>query len=241
VPKALPKAQRAGGETSPVIFALIGMVVILLSVIVFMLVSGSLFSDQPGSIVERDYQLLLDGLVENPENTSVLMTLAETELDLGKDGEAIEHANKAWEFGMDEPGIPRRYAQVMMVVGDLEAARMGVDREIELDLQGNNAEPVFLLAQIQREEGDIEGALATMKKALDISYMAADMRIIYAEMLEDADRVDDAIAEYQQALEFLPGDERATGALERLGITVEETETVNPHENGDVPMDSEGQ
>ena len=156
-------------------------------------------------------------------------------------GDAVEHAGLAFEFGMDSPGIPRRYAQVMMIVGDLEAARAGVDREIELDLQGSNAEPIFLLAQIQRSEGDIDGAIETMEEALAIDYMAADMRIIYAEMLEEGDRVDDAIAEYEQALQFLPGDQRAMGALERLGVAVEETETVNPHADGGVPMESEGQ
>ncbi len=239
--KALPSAQRVGGETSPVIFALIGMVVILLSVIVFMLVSGSLFDDQPSSVAERDYQVLLDGLAKYPDDPTVLMTLAEAEFDLGKNDDAIEHASRAWEFGSEMVGIPRRYAQMMMLVGDFEAAREGVEQEIALDTAGDNAEPLFLMAQIKRAEGDIEGALEVMEQALEISYMAADMRIIYAEILEEAGRTDDAIAEYEQALRYLPGDERATGALERLGVTVEETETVNPHDDGGVPTDSEGQ
>lgn len=226
----LPKVRRKNSSSSPVIYSLIGVVVVLLSVIAFLLFSGELFDPQPGSDLERDYQLLVDGLASDPENPSVLMTLAEVEFDLGKKTEALDHATKAFEFGNTQAGIPLRYAQLMLRADDFERARAGIDAEIELDTQQANAEPLFLLAQVQRAEGDLESAISTMEQALKLGYMAADMRILYAEMLVEAGRTDDAIAEYRDALRYLPGDERALSALEELGVTVEETETVNPHE-----------
>ncbi len=223
------KARRVRGGTPPLVYALIGVVLFLIVVIAVLLFSDGFFSNEPKSQAERDYQLLLAGLKENPEDPAVLMTIAEVEMDLGKESEAREHAEKAWEFGSETPGIPFRYAQVMLQLDDLEAAKKGVDKAIELDVQKGNAEPRFLLAQITRAEGDLEGAIVIMGEALEIGYMAADMRILYAEMLEEAGRTDEAIEQYKEALRYLPGDARAIDALERLGVTVEETETVNPH------------
>ena len=41
----------------------------------------------------------------------------------------------------------------------------------------------------------------------------------------------------EEALRYLPGDERIVTALEELGVSVEATEGVNPH--GDAPADSD--
>ena len=233
----LPKAKRVQGGVSPVVYVLVGAIAALIIGIGLLLFSGDIFDSQPSSQLERDYELLVEGLKEDPENTAVLMTLAETEMQLGREDEAQEHAEKAWELGADTPGIPLRYAQIMVLLGDNEAAVVAVEKEIDLDTLGSNAEPLFLLAQIQRDEGDLETAIETMSGAVEMAYMAADMRIVYASMLADAGRTDEAIEQYEEALRYLPGDERIVTALEELGISVEATEGVNPH--GDAPEDSD--
>ena len=58
---------------------------------------------------------------------------------------------------------------------------VAVEKEIDLDTLGNNAEPLFLLAQIQRDEGDLETAIETMSGDVEMAYMAADMRILSRE------------------------------------------------------------
>jgi tetratricopeptide (TPR) repeat protein len=169
------------------------------------------------------------------------MTLAEVEYELGKTGDAVAHAEQAYELGPEVPGIPYRYAQIMVQEGELGVARAALVVEIEMDDTGANAEPLFLMAQVEREDGNIEVAIVNMEDGLAIAYFAADMRILYAEMLEEAGREEDAIAQYQEALRFLSADSpdspeqygrtRAIDALERLGVTYEETSTVNPHED----------
>jgi tetratricopeptide (TPR) repeat protein len=233
----LPKAKRVQGGTSPVVYVLIGAIVVLILGIGLLLFSGDIFDDQPSSQAERDYQLLIEGLQDDPENVAVLMTLAETEMELGRETDAIGHAEKAWELGQETPGIPLRYAQVMVQVGEKDVAIVAIEKEIELDVAGANAEPLFLLAQIHREDGDYEAAIATMEKALAIEYMAADMRILYADILAEAGREDEAIEQYEEALRFLPGDERAIEGLRILGISVEATEGVDPH--GEAPVEED--
>jgi predicted Zn-dependent protease len=244
----LPKARRAGQRDQRVVYILIGVVAVLILVILGLLLGGDLFDDQPQSMLERDYQLLLEGLAENPDDPAVLMTLAEVEHQLGKTADAVGHAERAYEVGLEVPGIPYRYAQIMVQEGELGMAREALEIEMGLDERGANPEPVFLMAQIEREDGNIEVALVRMEEGLEIAYYAADMRILYAEMLEEAGREEDAIAQLQEALRFLGagsedspeayGRTRAIEMLERLGVTWEETATVNPHE-GDGATDSE--
>jgi tetratricopeptide (TPR) repeat protein len=246
----LPKARRVDQGSHTIVYVLIGVVVVLILVIVGLLLGGDLFDDQPQSILERDYELLLEGLAENPDDPSVLMTLAEVEYELGKTSDAVGHAQRAYEVGVDVAGIPYRYAQIMVQENELGMAREALEAEIELDERGANPEPLFLMAQVEREDGNIEVAIVRMEEGLQIAYYAADMRILYAEMLEEAGRDEDAIAQLREALRFLAADSvdspeaygrtRAIEALERLGVTYEETETVNPHE-GDGSTDSEGE
>jgi tetratricopeptide (TPR) repeat protein len=217
-----------GGPT-PVIYVLVAAIVALVAGIGVLLFSGDLFDPQPSSKAERDYLLLVEGLQENPENPVVLMALAETEMELGREDDAAGHALQAFELGEDVPGIPQRYAQIMLAMGDDEAALVGVQAELEIGALSSSPEPYFIWAQILRSREDLDGALEKMEQALAVEYMAADIRIVYADMLAEAGREDDAIDQYQEALRFLPGDDRAISGLEALGVSVEATQGVNPH------------
>ncbi|GAB4276278.1 MAG: hypothetical protein Kow0056_06520 [Coriobacteriia bacterium] len=229
MPNKAPRAKRIVTGEQRVVYSLIIIVVILIGVVLALLFGGGMLSDEPRTPLERDYVLLLQGLERYPDDPAVLMTLAEVELELGKEADALEHASLAYEYGFETPGIPLRYAQILVQVGDTEQAKQAIDQEIELDTVGNNPEPLFLLAQILREEGDLEGALENMETGLDLAYQAADMRILYADMLAEAGREDDAIAQYEEALRYLPGDERAIAGLAALGVEYEATQTVDPH------------
>jgi tetratricopeptide (TPR) repeat protein len=200
------------------------VVIVLLAVVVGLLItSGSLFSDQPRSDLERDYQLLIEGLKQNPDNSAVLMTLAEVEYDLGKKTEAMGHAEKAVEVDPNSPGIQRRYAQLLIREERIDEARIVLEALLKDSDVTNDAEVYFILAQIEREAGNLDTAIEHIDRAVRLQPVNGDMRIVYGGILEKAEKNDEAIEQYQEALRYLPNNEEAMAGLRRLGVEVEET------------------
>ena len=226
----LPKVRSSSRSRRMVMWAFIGVALVLVAAIVLLLVGTPLLDDAPTSDLERDYLMLSEALKDNPESPAVLMTLAETAYELGKTGEAMDYAAKAVEFSGDEQGLSVRYAQLLLLEGDLEAAEEQARREIELDVDKQNAGARFILGQILAAGENYEEALEVMKAGLDIDYTAADMRVIYAEILVKAGDDAAAVEEFRTVLLFLPDNQRAIDGLALLGIEYEASETTNPHE-----------
>lgn len=226
----LPRVHRASGRPRTMVYALVGVAVLLLAVVGVLLFNGGLFSDQPASSAERDYLLLLDGLKKNPEDPAVLMTLAEAEFELDKTADAFKHAELAVKFAEEQAGFRLRYAVLLVRDGQIEKAQGLVEEEIALK-DPNDAEAYFLLAQIHRELGDLEAAKDAASKGLALEPTAADMRILYGDILVELGKKELATEQYRQALRFLPGDQRAIDGLKALGVEPPaSTETTSPHD-----------
>lgn len=228
----LPKAHRRDGRNRVVGYALVAAVVLLVAVIGVLLAGGGLFTDEPSSDAERDYQLLLDGLKKKPNDPSVLMTLAETEYALGKKTDALEHAKRSVAKAGEQPAFRLRYAALLLQDGDKVEARKQAEAEIALETPGD-PEPFFLLAQIDRAEKKYREAQDNMEKGLAIEPMAADMIILYADILAESGNKEEAITQYKSALRFLPDDERAIRGLAALGVKVEPSTETTAHSTTD--------
>lgn len=224
--KTLPKVKRVDKRTSTVTWIVLGAFIVLLVVFIALLLNGTIFSSQPQSDAERDYEVLLGLLKQKPNDPVLLITVAEVEYDLGRKGDAWAHADKALQKGAKMPGLQLRYAQLKIRDEDYDDALKAIQKEIALD--ENSAEPLFLLAQLLAEQGEYDGAIKAMDKALVKEPQAADMRIVYAGILEKADKKKRAIAQYKEALKFLPNSPKAVEGLKRLGAEVP-TSTPSPH------------
>ncbi|MBI5231306.1 MAG: tetratricopeptide repeat protein [Coriobacteriales bacterium] len=225
---ALPRARRRDGSNAGLLVLLLAFVALLVGVIVVLLSNGTMFDRSPQSDLERDYQFLLAAAKKTPEDPAVLMTLAETEMQLGKSQDAFDHADLALKFGSKKAAYNQRYATLLGLDRRAEAAIPYLKKEIELDGKGRNPEPHFLLAQIASKSGEHKEALKEIRLALKIDPMAADVRLVYAEILENAGEKKDAVKQYKVAMKFLPGDERPVSALERLGVKVDSAEASAP-------------
>jgi tetratricopeptide (TPR) repeat protein len=235
----LPKAERVGGASRKTTWVLVAAIVVLLGVGIYLVAGSTLFSDEPQSDTERDLILLQQAAQKDPENPEVLMTLAEAEYELGRTEDAMKHGASALEFAKDQANFRTRFAALLVQEGMLDEAAKLLEEEIKIT-EEQDAEPYFLLAQVQVEQGNVDEGIETIEIALKIDPMAADMRVTYAFILEGAGRKDDAIEQYQEALRFLPGNTDAIEGLKRLGVTVEETtETVNPHETESTEGDAQ--
>lgn len=225
----LPRARRVGGRDRTVLVALAGVAAVLTAALVYLLVSGSIFSSEPRTDLERDYQMLLTGLNENPDDPAILMTLAEVEYEMGKKADAFDHAAAAIKVAEEQPFYNLRHATLLVREDRLADAEKSLEAEIEIT-GTTKPEPYFLLAQVQAQSDRLEDAIDTMEQGLIIDPAAADMGIVYGRLLEDAGRNAEAVEAYEKALRFLPGNEDAIAGLERLGVTyVEPTSTPDPH------------
>lgn len=225
----LPKARRKGRGNRMAVAALVAVATILVGIVVYLVSTGGPFSSAPTSDAERDYQLLVEGLEKSPNDPAVLMTLAETEFQLGRKADAVEHGKKAVARAKGQQGYRTRFATILVQMGRRDEARTALAEELKLKVE-SNPEPYFLLAQIEREEKNWDAAKKNMQQGLKIDPMAADMRIVYGDILAEAGEKKAAIAQYQTALKFLPGDDRAVSALAALGVKVDKSaEATSPH------------
>lgn len=232
--QALPKARRVGGANATLAWVLVLAIMLLIGVLAILLYRGSMMTNRVTTDMERDYIILSKAAQDDPKNAAILMTLAETEYLLGKRDDAMSNAEKAVSLGGEQLGFRVRYATLLVQEGQLDEAVKQLEEEIELG-KNKDAEPYFLLAQIQLEQGDDVG-LKTMETALRIDPMAADMRATYAGVLEKAGKKDKAIAEYKAALKFLPGNQDIIDALARLGEKVDDAPAEDPH-GGTIPVE----
>lgn len=228
----LPKVTRRDGRSNMVVYALVAVVFLLAAVVGALLASGDLFSDEPQTDAERDYQLLLEGAKRTPNDPAILMTLAETEWKLGKEEEALDHAKRAAAVAKDEPGYRLRYAGLLLLNEDVAAARTVLEQEIALKTPGD-AEPYFLRAQINRAEKKYDDAVADMEKGLGMAPVAADMMILYGDILAEAGKKDEAIKRYNYAWRFLPDDPRIIEGLAALGEKPPASEETTAHGTGE--------
>ncbi len=220
------RARRATGGYSKTIMVLAGIAVLLLAVIVVYLLNSPIFREPTALELAREE--LIAALEASPGDPGLLMSLAEVEYELGRRGDAFDHAEQAVANGPEVKYINMRYAMLLLKEERVEMARTAVEAEIALFPK--DAEANFLLAQILTQEGDYDAALAAAQVSTEQSYTNGDYRMLYAQILHKAGRVDEAIAAYERALQVLPGDKRAIDGLAELGVTWDASGTVNPHQ-----------
>lgn len=226
-----PKVKRVISPQQAIPWILAGVAFLLVGVIAVLLASEGVFDSGPTSDAERDYLLLVEGLKKNPDDPAILMTLAEVEYDLGKKADAIAHAERAVKVAKDPEGWSVRLAALYIRDGQIEKAKAALETELKGGDGTNDGEAYFLLGQVERDLGDIDAAIEALTKAVELMPVNADIRLVYAEVLEQAGKKQEAAVQFQAALKFLPGDERALAGLKRLGVEPEET-TSSPHATG---------
>lgn len=211
--------------------ALVACIVVLAGALTYLVVAGSPFGGEAKSDLERDYELLEKGVAENPEDPAVIMSLAEVEYDMGRKHEALEHAALALKYSDEAAGYNMRYATMLVRSDRMEEALKALDEEIEIAGEAD-AEPYFLRGQIKAELKDYDAAIESMETGLRIEPNAADMRVVFGEIYEHAGKKDLAAEQFTTALDFLPGDKRATDGLDRLGVAYKPS-TTSPHGTGE--------
>lgn len=226
-----PKVRRSTGADPRIVWALAGVVAALVLAIVLLL-SGGLFDSEPRSELEADYAEALARVQQEPDDAGLLMDLAFNEILLGKTDDALAHGARASEIASQTPSITLAYSQILLQAGRLDDARGLLEPLLASEVKGD-PDTRFILAQVEREAGNLDRAIVLVAESVELDPLSADRRVLYGEMLAEAGRAEDAEREFREAMTFLrAGDvmyDRAAEGLASLGVTVEVTETVDPH------------
>ena len=225
----LPRVKKKTRNVTMIVWILAGVAVALAVFVAYLVITQTLNPAQPTSIADRDIQLLRNQLLTTPHNATVLGRLAELEYEKGQVTEALRDGQAAVTYAADTPNIRLQFAGILLRENKPADAKKLAEAEMKLPASSNNADAYLILAQADRDLKDMTGALAAMAIAVKRAPVAADIHSLYGDMLRDAKKNKEAIAQYQLVLKFTPGDPHATEEIKKLGVTPSTEATSNPH------------
>ena len=214
----LPRVTKRSGKYSRIVIGLVAVAACLAVAVGYLVFSRVTNVGQPATAVDRDINQLRAQLAKSPGDPSTLSQLAVMEYQKGRVADALEHGALAVKGAGTTPRIRLEYAGILLPQHKAADAKQLAQAEIDLPSDSTEADAYFIKAQAERDLKDLKGALDSMVAGLRRSPYAADARILYADMLKESGKKQEAINQYQAALLFLPKDPRATAALKDLGV-----------------------
>lgn len=229
MPDALPAIKRKGTGVSKLVMVLAALAVVLAGVAGYLIFTQVLSPNQPKSINDRDIELLETQLKKTPNEPTILARLAELQYQAGRKTEALQYAERAVKYAGETPLVRLHVAGIYLQEKRPADAKKLAEAELELDETSSKAEAYFILGQAERDLGNTEEALDAMNEGVTLNPTSADARVLFAQMLVKAGHKEDAITQYQQALQFMPDDQEISEALRSLGVTPTVDADSNPH------------
>jgi tetratricopeptide (TPR) repeat protein len=160
-----------------------------------------------------------------PYDVRYLGDLATSELLLMRDGDqsargrAVRAAQQALDTDPNNPQASLTSAAVAFATGDVAGAVTSIDRAVALDPASLNARLYLTAAQIYLAGGRPEDALRLATEGLqhiNAPGTRADVRVERARALAALDRVPEALAELDLALQVRPNDAAALRLRDEL-------------------------
>ena len=125
-----------------------------------------------------------EALVLDPEHEDAMAGLGETLLKFGQRDAALRAMRRLLELGyQDDIELMLQVSRALFREGLYDDAREYVD--IALQQTPDNAEAIALLGYVQHRAGDEEGAVATLRRALQADDEQGEARIYLANILYD--------------------------------------------------------
>ena len=159
--------------------------------------------DDPG-------ELLLERL---PTSTSVLSSLASVYANLGQIGRAARHIETATDLEPRNPEVLRTRAEIAIAAQRPGIAVLAAETLIEID--GTSPVSWAILGRARYAEGKSREALDAVHEALRLAPGDPDLKLLLADVLHGARRVDEALRAVREVLADHPGHPGAADREER--------------------------
>lgn len=143
-------------------------------------------------------------LAAEPNNTTAHLGLASINHTLGLLDKSAQHYEEALEQLKDNAALWRDYAEVLYAQREYKTAELAIERSLALSPQilDSNLD----LAFIQRAQGRLPEALATLEKVLALTGHQPEILSAYALWLLEAGKTAQALAQAERLLKSAPED-----------------------------------
>ena len=232
--------ERPGTAERLVLAAVLVLSAVLATGVAFVLATGLLGSDAPRTAIERRLLTMENTILESPGDESAHADYAGALIVARQYSTAEQVIARGLELIPDSPAIMLRMAQLARATGDdagalvavvevytaVERVRTETLADLEergitgtLTLPGSDelVEASLLEGAIHADSGDIEARVAAYDRALAEDPSMADVLAMRGAALAELGRQVEAHADFEAALEFVPGYEPALAGLASLG------------------------
>lgn len=172
----------------------------------------------PRTAAERAILSAEEAVRANPDDPVARVRLAAAYLEQGSPTKAAEQAEIALRINPEMPDAHFVLGVASHRQGDYEAAIASLTRATEMEGQFAPfyQEVYVALARAQEQSGDIEGALDSLEDSLRFGPENALVTLERAEMLERAERWEEAAFDFGYSLLFVPDMQEALDGLARI-------------------------
>jgi len=220
-------------------FGVLALVILILVAVLWALITvSSLESGAPRTAIERNIRVLESTVAQDPENASAWAQLIRAQTASGDTGGAARTVERADEtLGTRRGPVGIEAARITFVEGDYAAALEEIDAALKIVAEETEAEKKSLAergiamdpdytneiaarvlkGEILTEMDDAEGAIDAYTEALEFSGRMADVLLARGLLYEEIGRIDEARADYNAALTYVPDYAPVLEALDRIG------------------------
>jgi tetratricopeptide (TPR) repeat protein len=220
-------------------FGVLALIILILVAVLWALITvSSLESGAPRTAIERNIRVLESTVAQDPENASAWAQLIRAQTTSGDTSGAKRTVERADDtLGTRRGPVAIEAARIQFVEGDHAAALDEIDAALKIVAEETEAEKKSLAergivmdpdytheisarvlkGEILTEMDDPEGAIAAYTEALEFSGRMADVLLARGLLYEEIGRIDEARADFNAALTYVPDYAPVLEALDRIG------------------------
>lgn len=220
-------------------FGVLALVILILAAVLWALITvSSLESGAPRTAAERNIRVLESTVAQDPEDASAWAQLIRAQITSGDTAGAAKTVERADEaLGTRRGPVAIEAARITFVKEDYAAALDEIDAALKIVAEETEAEKKSLAergivmdpdysneiaarvlkGEILTEMDDPEGAIDAYTEALEFSGRMADVLLARGLLYEEIGRIDEARADFNAALTYVPDYAPALEALDRIG------------------------
>jgi tetratricopeptide (TPR) repeat protein len=193
----------------------LGLVVIAILAVLGLIVYQKINPSQQSSL-DKKIAVWGQAVQDTPDSGSAHANLGALYRDAGKFDESITELQKAVELVPDGQTYWHELALSYRAKGDMGSAADALNKALELFPEGEKYTIYYELAEINRDQGDMDGAKQNVTLAIQDNDVTWDAHFLLGQLYQREGDNANAKKEYQSAAAFTPDNPQVQEALQQV-------------------------